>query len=103
MWAPTRSGTAGATSPEGGGRGYAHLVPDLLVRMPPIMLGRGQALIVLAIVFVMLLVGVVGAIVDVLFGGGVDLTQRATGHQRRRKTAARAAIDSLEARLSGRS
>jgi hypothetical protein len=78
-------------------------VPELLVRVPPILLGRGQALILLAIVFALLLIGVVGAIVDVIFGGGVDLTQRATGRQRRRKTAARAAIDSLEARLSRRS
>jgi len=71
--------------------------------MPPIVLGRGHAVIVLAIVLALLLIGVLGAVVDVLFGGSVDLTQRATGNQRRRKTAARAAIDQLEARLSKRS
>jgi hypothetical protein len=74
----------------------------LLGRLPPIALSRGQAMVVLAIVLALLLVGVLGAVVEFLLGQGADLTMRVTGHQRPRKSSARMVIDQLEARISRR-
>jgi len=92
----------GDVRPAGGaGRDYAHHMLELLARVP-MMLGRGQALVVLIVLLALLLIGVVGAIVEFLLGTGADLTLRATGHRRPRKTSNRVVIDQLEARLTRR-
>jgi hypothetical protein len=75
----------------------------LLGRVAPIQLSRGQVIVLLAIAGALVLSAVVWAVLEFLFGRGVDLTLRATGRQRPRKSAARAAIDQLEARISRRS
>ena len=68
----------------------------------PVQITRGQAVAVLVLAGLVALGAAVYLVGELLFGGGAELTLRATGHQRPRKTPARTAIDQLEARIRGR-
>ena len=72
------------------------------VPTPPIHLSPELTALLLLLALALLLTVAAWAILEILFGPTAELALRVTGHRKPRKSAARTAIDQLEARLRGR-